>query len=97
MIEMNPQIIVPGHGEILHDTAYLSQLDELDTTVITQVREQYYRLTNIATLADVEKAIDKDALKKRFGGYFKDDAQNGEPYLDLDGLIKVTYEEIRPR
>jgi cyclase len=97
MIEMNPQIIVPGHGEILHDTSYLSQLDELAKTVTEQVRQQYYRLTNRATLDDVRKAIDMDALKARFGGYFKDDAQNGEPYLDLGGLIKVAYEEIQPR
>jgi|SRR5580704_850365 cyclase len=97
MIKMDPQIVVPGHGEILHGTVYLSQLNELATTVIAQVQEQYYRLTNRATLDDVKKAIDRDALKKRFGGYFKDDAQNGQPYLDLDGLIKVTYEEIQPR
>ncbi len=97
MIEIDPQVVVPGHGEILHGTVYLSQLNELARTVIAQVQEQYYRLTNRATLDDVKKAIDMDALKKRFGGYFKDDAQNGEPYLDLDGLIKVTYEEIQPR
>ena len=97
MIEMNPLIVVPGHGEILHGTTYLSQLDEYATAVVAQVQEQYFRLTNIATLDDVKKAIDMDALKKRFGSYFKDDAQNGEPYLDLDGLIKVTYEEIQPR
>ena len=97
MIEMDPQVVVPGHGEILHGTFYLSQLNELATTVIAQVQEQYYRLTNRATLDEVKKAIDMDTLKKRFGGYFKDDAQNGEPYLDLDDLIKVTYEEIQPR
>jgi cyclase len=97
MIAMNPETIVPGHGEILHGTTYLAQLVELATTVAAQVKEQYYRLTNIATLDDVRKAIDMDALRKRFGGYFKDDAQNGDPYLDLDGLIKVAYEEIQPR
>jgi glyoxylase-like metal-dependent hydrolase (beta-lactamase superfamily II) len=97
MIAMNPLVIVPGHGEILHDTAYLSQVDELAKTVIAQVQAAYYRLTIIATQADVQKAIDKDALKQRFGGYFKDDAQNGDPYLDLDGLVRVTYEEIQPR
>ncbi len=97
MIEMDPQIIIPGHGEILHDTTYLSELQELAQTVVEQVKVQYYRLTNRATLQDVKKAINVDLLKKRFGVYFKDDAQNGEPYLDLDGLIKVTYEEIQPR
>ena len=97
MIAMNPQVIIPGHGEILHDTAYLSQLRELAQTVVEQVKEQYYRLTNRATLQDVKKAIDMDALKQRFGVYFKDEAQNGEPYLDLNGLIKITYEEIQPR
>lgn len=97
MVEMNPQVIVPGHGEILHDTTYLSQLDELAKTVTELVREQYYRLTNRATLEDVKKAIDIDALEKRFGGNFKDDAQKGKPYLDLEGLIKVSYEEIQPR
>lgn len=97
MIETNPEVVVPGHGEILHGTAYLSQVNEMVKTVVAQVRETYYRLTISATLTDVQKAIDKDALKQRFGGYFKDDAQNGEPYLDLDGLVKVTYEEIQPR
>jgi cyclase len=97
MIEMDPLIVVPGHGEILHGTTYLSQLDEYAKAVVAQVQEQYFRLTNIATLDDVKKAIDMDALKQRFGGYFKDDAQNGDPYLDLDGLIKVAYEEIQPR
>jgi cyclase len=97
MIEMNPQVVIPGHGEILHGTAYLSQLQDLTQTVVEQVKAQYYRLTNRATLQDVKKAIDMDALKQRFGVYFKDDAQNGEPYLDLDSLIKVTYEEIQPR
>jgi cyclase len=97
MIAMNPLVVVPGHGEILHDTSYLSQVDELAKTVIAQVKAAYCRLTIIATQADVQKAIDKDALKQRFGGYFKDDAQNGDPYLDLDGLVKVTYEEIQPR
>jgi len=97
MIGLNPLVVVPGHGEILRDTTYLSQLDEFDKAVIAQVQEQYFRLTNVATLEDVKKAIDTDALKKRFAGYFNDDAQNGEPYLDLDGLIKVAYEEIQPR
>jgi cyclase len=97
MIEMNPLTIVPGHGEILHDTTYLAQVDELAKTVVAQVRDEYYGLTNIATLADVQKAIDKKALQARFGDYFKDDAQNGAPYMDLDGLVKVAYEEMQPR
>jgi cyclase len=97
MIEMEPEVIIPGHGEILHGTAYLTQLNELVTTVIAQVQQQYYRLTNRATLDDVKKAMDIDALKKHFGGYFKDDAQNGASDLDLNGLLKVTYEEIQPR
>ena len=91
MIEMNPQVIVPGHGEILRDTAYLSQLKELAQTVVEQVREQYYRLTNRATLQEVQKAIDMDALRTRFGVYFKDDAQNGEPYFGLGGLDKSHF------
>jgi cyclase len=97
MIAMNPQTVVPGHGEILHDTVYLSQLDELARTVVAQVKDQYYRQTNIAKLDDIKKALDMDALRKHFGPFFKDDSQNGEPYLELDGLIKVTYEEIQPR
>lgn len=97
MIAMNPQTIVPGHGEILHDTVYLSHLEELATTVVADVRAEYFRLTNRSTFDDVQKAIDKLALRNRFGPYFPDDAQNGAPYLDLDGLIKVAYEEIQPR
>jgi glyoxylase-like metal-dependent hydrolase (beta-lactamase superfamily II) len=97
IITMNPKIIVPGHGEVLHDTSYVSHLVEYATTVVQQVKEQYYLQTNRATLDDVKKGIDMAALRNRFGPYFKDDAQNGAPYLDLDGLIKVAYEEIQPR
>jgi hypothetical protein len=39
MIEMDPQVAVPGHAEVLHRTLYLSQLNELATTVIAQVQE----------------------------------------------------------
>jgi len=97
MIELHPSTVVPGHGEVLHGTLYLQHLAELAETVTEMVRSEYYRLTNAATLVDVQKAIDKKELTRRFGSYFKDDAQNGEPYLDLDSLIKVAYEEIQPR
>jgi cyclase len=97
IIAMNPKIIVPGHGEVLYDTSYLSHVVEYATTVVKQVTERYYLLTNRGTLDEIKKSIDVQALRNRFGPYFKDDAQNGAPYLDLDGLIKVIFEEIQPR
>jgi cyclase len=97
IIAMNPKVIVPGHGEVLYDTSYISHLVEYATTVVEQVKQRYYLLTNRATLDDVKQGMDIAALRNRFGSYFKDDAQNGAPYLDLDGLIKIIYEEIQPR
>ena len=71
--------------------------DPVETLFTIAWNTQYYLPTNRATLDDVKKSIDMAALRARFAPYFKDDAQNGAPYMDLDGLIKVTFEEIQPR
>jgi cyclase len=70
MIDLNPQIIVPGHGEVLHDTSYLVQLKNLLTTVVTAVRNVFYAQSNGVELdavrKSVEQTIDFEALRRQF-------------------------------
>ena len=72
MIDLNPQIVVPGHGEMLRGTAYLTQVKDLLTTVVTEVRNALYTIGNGAKLDEVQKqvegALDFEALRRPFDG-----------------------------
>lgn len=69
LIDLNPQTIVPGHGEVLHQTRYLTEVQRLLTTVVGQVRHALYVQGNGAPLEDVQKAVqqavDFNALRRQ--------------------------------
>jgi hypothetical protein len=72
MIDLGPQIIVPGHGEILHDTSYLFQVKNLLAMVVAGVRKEFYTQGNGVQLdavrKGIEKTIDFDSLRRQFDG-----------------------------
>jgi cyclase len=72
MIDLGPETILPGHGEVLHDTSYLIQVKDLLTTVVTAVRDASYTLGNGNELTVIQKAvqqhIDFEALRRQFDG-----------------------------
>jgi glyoxylase-like metal-dependent hydrolase (beta-lactamase superfamily II) len=72
LIELGPQIVVPGHGEVLHDTSYLVQVKMLLTTVVSAVRNVFYARKQGLELDEVrknvEKTIDFEALRRQFDG-----------------------------
>jgi cyclase len=76
MIDLNPEIVLPGHGEMLHGTAYMMQVKNLLTTIVNAVRTVSYHEGNDEDLEfvqkTVEKSVDIEALRRQFDGGDKD-------------------------
>ena len=77
MAHLDVNIIVPGHGEVLHDKTYIYFLIDLFETVVRDVNEQLSK-DAYAKLEDVQKAIDLtpflkkvDSQEKFAAGFFK--------------------------
>lgn len=93
-IEAAPfRTIVPGHGPVLHDKAYIRQvLDLLRDTRQKVVQEVRNRGSLSAKHEDVRKAIDFSAAEKKFAG---DDPLNQEWFREsMDGLVKGLFYQI---
>jgi len=82
--------IVPGHGDVLHDKAYLRSVIRLLDSIITQVNAEIVREGSLsAQLEKVRAAIDTSAYRREFAG---DDAGSQE-YFDesIEGLIRDAF------
>jgi cyclase len=98
---LDPQVIVPGHGDVLRGKAYLLQIIDLVRQVTAQVDAQVHRVGGGSRKLDqvkpaVLKAIDVAAWRRQFAG---DDKDNEEFFDDfsLPGLIDAAYAETWPR
>jgi cyclase len=96
MALLDAQIIVPGHGDVLHDKVYLQKEIDFISAVVTQVKKAIYRLGSgpdkfDAVREEVSKNIDVDALRKKFTG----DVQSNRDFFNetYDGLIRAAYAE----
>jgi cyclase len=97
MIDLGPQVIVPGHGEVLYDTSYLVKLQNLLATVVSAVRNVFYIQGNGVALGEVRKKIDQtldfDALKRKFDGGDPDNF-NQSKVIQTCLVRNVYYEEV---
>jgi cyclase len=66
--DLHPATIVPGHGPVLRDDAYLGLMAELFTAVASQTDAA---VAQGKTLAETRKAVDLAALRQRFAGESK--------------------------
>jgi cyclase len=62
---MDATTIVPGHGPVMHDKRYLEDVQELMTSISTQVRDAF---KPGATLEDVRKHVDLGASRAKIAG-----------------------------
>ena len=97
LIDLEPQIVVPGHGEVLHDTSYLIQVKLLLTTVVSAVRNLFYAQKNGLELdqarKSVEQTIDFEALRRQFDGGDPDNFSQSNVFTRC--LIRnAFYEEV---
>jgi len=98
MAALNPVLIVPGHGEVLHDLTYLHQVVRLLNLAVQEVRQTFYRLGNGAKLEDIQKSLDLSKLRKEFAGDDKEKGAFFDGALPLDGcLIRDAYYEVKLR
>jgi hypothetical protein len=65
---LNPRIIVPGHGPVMHDDSYVQQLVRLMNSVKQQTESAVARGEN---LEQVQKSVNLAELRRLFAGESK--------------------------
>ncbi|MFZ5844703.1 MAG: MBL fold metallo-hydrolase [Pseudomonadota bacterium] len=65
LLNLQPKVIVPGHGPVFRDTAYVEQTLGLLKDLVAQVRAAKARGE---TLEQAQKSVDLSAQKQRFAG-----------------------------
>jgi glyoxylase-like metal-dependent hydrolase (beta-lactamase superfamily II) len=93
LLAMNPRIIVPGHGQVLHDTEYVSRTLELLRDARRQVVAEVRKRGSLsAKLEDVRKAVDFGEAEKQFAGT---DPESVEFFREsMEGLVKTLFYQI---
>jgi hypothetical protein len=97
MGQLDATTIVPGHGPILHDKAYLNLVADLMQSVVDQVRARIRQLgfPGGHTLDEIKGSVDLTKFSQQFAGNDKDlQAQFGDM---ADHLVKITYSEAAQR
>jgi len=61
---LDPAVIVPGQGPVMHDKSYLERTIELFASVIDQVHAALER--DLVTLKDVQAAVDVDRIGREY-------------------------------
>lgn len=85
---LNPRHIVPGHGEVQHDTRYLDLVIAVTDSAIRSVKRA---AASGQTLAQTKERVTMAAFRQRF--------TRGQPLIDdrwidfIDGLIDGAYAE----
>jgi len=97
LADLNPQTILPGHGDVLHDMDYPRRVQKLLSDVVTEVRHSLYTQGNGKPLDEIRKQVEQemnfDALRREFDGGNSDN-------FDQSGAIpnclvrNAYYEEV---
>jgi cyclase len=90
LLELDIKAIVPGHGDVMHDKAYMLAVVEMVEAIIGQVNAAIVRIGSLsARLEDVRPQIDVTQYRRRFAG----DDPNNQEYFDesIEGLIKGAF------
>ena len=92
---LDATIIVPGHGEVLHDKVFLHNVIDLMKSIVAQVREQLRRNED-ATLEEVQKAVD---IKPFVAGLVGDDPRAARflAYSMGSSFVEFAYHEAKQR
>jgi cyclase len=94
IIDLQPAIIVPGHGEVMRDTKFVTLLRDLFTSVVRQV-DAAIRKNAEATPEDVSKLVDVAALRDAILG--SNTKERGFFDYALLSLIKLSWYEAKLR
>jgi cyclase len=97
LADFDATTIVPGHGPVLHDKAYLYLVRDLLKSVVDQMNAQIPRLGpgESLTLDQVKGAVDLSSFRQRFAGGHSD---LEDVFNDMSQhLIKITFYEVAIR
>jgi cyclase len=95
--QMDAGTIVPGHGPILHDKAYILLVCDLLQSAVDQLNAKRVqtRPAMFQTLDEVKGAVDLTPFRQRFVG---SDSTLAPSFADMTvNLVKVAYEEATLR
>jgi glyoxylase-like metal-dependent hydrolase (beta-lactamase superfamily II) len=97
---LNPQIIVPGHGDVLHGAEFLNlEIDFLQAVVGAIDKAEYdsnARKSPEDMQKAVEAAIDVAAWRRKFAGDEKDDIDFFNDF-SFTGVVKAAYYQMNGR
>lgn len=97
LMAIDAQMIVPGHGDVLRDKAYIGRMIEFIDAVTSRVSQEVHRLgagqRNLeAVKTAVMEKLDVEKFRKQFAG----DAKEDRDFFDgtLTGLITAAHAEV---
>lgn len=93
--QLKPATIVPGHGEILHDTSYIELIAEMMKSVVAQV-DAKIRVDRDIPLPEVQKSIDWKPFRERFCGTDKSNCDFFDYSLG-EKFVEFVYHEAKAR
>lgn len=98
-MELNPRVVIPGHGDVLSGTNYVAQVARLLRSVVSEVRNTFYEKGNGLELElvrrTVESKINFEKLRREFDGSVEDNLEQSEAIKSC--LVKNAYFEERLR
>ncbi len=97
MGELDATSIVPGHGPIMHDKAYLYLVADLLQSAVDQVRARIRQIgfPGAHTLDDVKGSVNLTPFRQKFAG---DDKDLQAQFDDMTRqLVKITFSEAAQR
>jgi cyclase len=97
LAKLDAATIVPGHGPIMHDNAYVLLIRDLLRSAVDQMNAKLTQSgpAMFQTLEGVKSAVDLTPFRERFAGTDKD---LGDAFDDMsNNLVKVVFEEASLR
>ena len=97
MAQLDPSIIVPGHGPVFYDKAFLTLTTDLMKSSVEQVRARIRQLgfPGSHTVDDVKGSVDLTPFRAKFAG---DDKDLQAEFDDMaEHLVKITFSEAAQR
>ena len=93
MSAMDVDVLVPGHGEVMRDKAFLRRTIELMKDVRGQVIASVRRLGSLsAKLEDVRKSVNVAPYEAELAG---SDEESREFFREsMDGLVRLLFEQV---
>jgi len=97
---LQPTIIVPGHGPVLHGTEHLTAVTEFISSIVEVVDRSMYDPACNKTVEDMQKAVEKQVdialWRRRLAG---DDPAAMDLFdgFSLPGVIRAAYYQFKGR